>query len=218
MSGDSGEETGALVRVAPAESGARARTIEDRLPHPDKVYAWLEKLVSWMDDAFTVPGTNFKFGLDAILGAFPVVGDIATGVVSLSVLYVAVRERIPRKVIVQMIINWGADLLIGAIPVGGDIFDVLFKANRRNFELLKAHRKREPSMIDAGVATANTQSASTGVSPASSRARPIVDDELKTSLGLALGVMGVIAVVAIGVAVAIGYGLVKLIGALVAGG
>ncbi len=101
--------------------------------------AELESLASLMDDRFRLPGTNIRFGLDALIGLIPGVGDAITSAVTLYIISRAWSIGVPFHVKVQMIANLGADLVIGAIPFIGDLFDVAWRANRKNLRLLQKH-------------------------------------------------------------------------------
>ena len=90
-----------------------------------------------MDEAFTVPGTKFKFGIDPLIGFIPVAGDGVSLVVSSLVVMLAVRHGVDFSTLLKMIGNVILDFLVGSIPVLGNIFDFGFKANRRNFLLLE---------------------------------------------------------------------------------
>lgn len=92
---------------------------------------------SWMDDKFALPGTRIRFGLDSLLGLLPGVGDLATGAAGLWLVVEGWRLRLPFSVLVQMIINLIIDMAGGAIPIVGDLFDVYWKSNRRNADLLQ---------------------------------------------------------------------------------
>lgn len=82
-----------------------------------------------------------QVGLDPVLGlVLPGVGDAISGVVSLSVLFLALQYRVPSRVLGRMVWNVGVDSAVGAIPIVGDIFDFTWKANELNFELLMLHR------------------------------------------------------------------------------
>lgn len=107
---------------------------------PRALDPWVETFVRLMDDALRVPGTNVRFGLDAILGLLPGAGDVVTALASLAVLAVAARDGASPLVIVRMALNLGIDALVGTVPLLGTIFDVGFKANRRNLRLLERHR------------------------------------------------------------------------------
>src|SRR5699024_5595448 len=94
------------------------------------------KLARWLDDRFTIPGTNIRFGLDPIIGLVPGVGDWIGGVISLYFLFQAAKRKARISVMLRMLINILLDVIIGALPVLGDIFDVGWKANLRNVQLL----------------------------------------------------------------------------------
>ena len=99
----------------------------------------LERIAHWMDEAFRVPGTDIRFGLDPLLGLIPGVGDMASGAVTLYLIGKARTLGVPFPTILRMIWNFVLDWIVGTIPLLGDVFDVGFKANRRNVELLKRH-------------------------------------------------------------------------------
>ena len=99
-----------------------------------------ERLVTLLDDRFRIPGTDVRFGVDPIIGIlFPGVGDAVTGTGSIGLLTLAVRRGVPRVVLWRMVLNILIDMLFGSLPLVGDIFDVAFKANRRNLELIREH-------------------------------------------------------------------------------
>ena len=101
---------------------------------------WAERLVTLLDDRFRIPGTDVRFGLDPIIGIlFPGIGDAVTGTGSIGLLTLAVGRGVPRVVLWRMVLNILIDLLFGSLPIIGDIFDVAFKANRRNLELINEH-------------------------------------------------------------------------------
>jgi hypothetical protein len=103
----------------------------------------LERLAWWLDDRFRIPGTNITFGLDSLIGLVPGVGDSATAIGAAYFVVQAYELGLPRGVLFRMAFNVLLDLAVGSIPLLGDIFDVGFKANRRNMALLKRH-------LDAG--------------------------------------------------------------------
>jgi hypothetical protein len=97
----------------------------------------LEHLAWLMDRAFGIPGTSIRVGLDAILGLLPVGGDFLTGLVQVGIVLFAIfHYRVPRAVAARMAVNVLLDVVIGAIPLVGDAFDVFFKANTKNIQLL----------------------------------------------------------------------------------
>lgn len=100
---------------------------------------WVDRITRMMDSKFRVPGTNFRFGLDPILGLVPGLGDAASVAVSGSLIYYMARHGVSRKVIIMMLGNVALDAIFGSIPILGNIFDFFFKANQRNVQLLKRH-------------------------------------------------------------------------------
>jgi hypothetical protein len=104
----------------------------------------VELLARWMDNVFEIPGTGIRFGLDAIIGLVPAVGDVITSFVSMYILRVAARRGVPRIVLLRMSANLAIDYVAGSVPVVGDAFDVYWKANIKNVELLKRHAVAGP--------------------------------------------------------------------------
>ncbi len=101
----------------------------------------LERLAWLMDRAFHIPGTRIRVGLDAVLGLVPIGGDALTGLVQAGLVLVALRHyKVPKTVAARMAANVLIDIIVGAIPLLGDLFDIGFKANTRNIQLLEAYR------------------------------------------------------------------------------
>lgn len=100
---------------------------------------WIEEMVRLMDRRFRIPGTRFRFGLDPILGLFPVVGDLTSFAISGGLILYMLRFGVSRKVILLMLLNISVDAVFGSIPIIGNIFDFYFKANSRNIRLLRRH-------------------------------------------------------------------------------
>lgn len=92
-----------------------------------------------LDNAIAIPGTRFRVGLDPLLGLFPGAGDWLSTVLSVYIVFEAMRFQLPRKTLTRMVSNLLLDLFGGSIPVAGDLFDVTWKANHRNLKLLEAH-------------------------------------------------------------------------------
>ncbi|AUV81541.1 DUF4112 domain-containing protein [Salinigranum rubrum] len=90
-----------------------------------------------LDDAVTIPVVNVKVGLDALVGLLPLSGDLAAAVLSLYIVFEAVRSGVPRSVVARMLLNIAVDAAVGSVPVVGDLFDVVWKANRRNVTLFE---------------------------------------------------------------------------------
>ncbi len=99
----------------------------------------ISKLVKLMDTAFTIPFTNIKFGLDPIIGLFPIVGDLLDYGISAFLLIGMVRNGASGKAVLKMIGNITLDGIVGAIPFLGRFFDVFYKANRRNLAIAVEH-------------------------------------------------------------------------------
>jgi len=119
-------------------------------PAGPSVPEWARRLAQLLDGAVTIPGTDLRVGLDPILGALlPELGDALTAVLSLTLLVVAHRERVPRVVLWRMLINIALDAILGAIPLLGDVFDFAFKANEKNLALIERHRgdKSRPATL-----------------------------------------------------------------------
>lgn len=112
----------------------------------------LRRFARLMDGAFEVPGTRARFGLDALLGLIPGIGDAIGALMSTWILAGALRHRVPALVLLRMTGNIVIDLLLGSIPVAGDLFDFLFEQNAKNIRLLEAHRdRRRPPRSVAGI-------------------------------------------------------------------
>jgi uncharacterized protein DUF4112 len=105
--------------------------------------ARIDALATLLDTAFILPGTNVRFGLDALIGLVPGIGDAITTVMSLYIVHEARQLGAPAHVIARMIANVALDGLVGSVPVVGDAFDVAFRANRRNMALLREWMERE---------------------------------------------------------------------------
>src|SRR6187551_688522 len=118
----------------------------------ERTPAWAEQLVRLLDDGLTVPGTRIGIGLDALLGfLFPTVGDALTGMGSLSLLLLAFRMRLPKVIVLRVVFNIAVDVLIGCVPFVGDAFDLFWRSNRRNLELLQRYSHdpdRRPDALD----------------------------------------------------------------------
>ena len=103
-----------------------------------------------LDSAFVVPGTNYRIGLDPIIGLIPIVGDLASPIFTIALLWQAHDLGIPKVVQLRMIFNAAIDALVGSIPVAGDLFDFAWKSNQWNLALLELHayEERHAAMAD----------------------------------------------------------------------
>ncbi len=118
----------------------------DRNPHAvrQRVVA-LEKV---LERAFTIPGTEYKVGVDAIVGLVPVVGDWVTGAMSAYLIWEARNLGMSKWQLARMSGNAVFDTAIGMIPFAGDLFDFAFRSNSRNLRIIKAHLDRHhPSTV-----------------------------------------------------------------------
>lgn len=102
----------------------------------------LEAFADLMDSRFYIPGTNWRFGLDGLVGLIPGIGDAATAAVAFFILWEGYQLGASKATLARMAGNIAIDFAIGTIPVAGDIFDVAFKSNRRNVALLRRHLTR----------------------------------------------------------------------------
>jgi hypothetical protein len=115
-----------------ASEFARALSRQERI-------ARIDALATLMDTAFVIPGTQIRFGLDALIGLVPGIGDAITTVMSLFIVSEARALGAPPTLIARMLANVALDGVVGVVPLAGDMFDVAFRANRRNMALLRAH-------------------------------------------------------------------------------
>lgn len=99
----------------------------------------IERLARLLDDVVPIPGTRIRVGLDSILGLLPGGGDLLGGALSAWIILAAVRLGAPPAVVARMGANVLVDTVVGAVPVLGDIFDVAWRANRRNVDLLGSY-------------------------------------------------------------------------------
>lgn len=118
--------TTAVITPPPSASSVSPKTLQG-----------LRALTQLMDEALPIPGTNLRVGLDFFLGLAPGVGDLTGAVISGYALILGVRLGAPLPVLLRMLLNIGIDALAGVVPLVGDLFDLSWKANRRNLHLLE---------------------------------------------------------------------------------
>ena len=97
-----------------------------------------------LDRAVRIPGTKITFGLDAVLGLIPGGGDIAGAIFSTWLILLGSRMGVPRQVLMRMVANVAIDTIGGSIPILGDLFDVAWKSNSRNVEILEQFADAPP--------------------------------------------------------------------------
>jgi hypothetical protein len=124
-----------------AHSARRARFSRSSATRAERI-ARIDRLATLLDTRFGIPFTKFRFGVDSLIGLAPGVGDVVTTALALYIVYEAHRLGVPKTVLARMLGNVAVDGLIGAVPVAGDLFDVMFRANRRNVGILREHLDR----------------------------------------------------------------------------
>lgn len=114
----------------------------------------LEKVARLMDDAVRIPILGVRVGLDPLLGLLPGAGDVVGGVVSGWMVITAARMGASPATLLRMLVNLLVDSLLGAVPFLGDLFDIGFKANRRNLGILQEQaadpeglRRKSPTLV-----------------------------------------------------------------------
>lgn len=105
-------------------------------------------LARLMDTALRIPGTRFSFGADSVIGRIPGIGDFAGAAISLYIVNEARQLGVPNDKLVKMLVNIGFDAAAGSVPLVGDLFDVYFKSNRRNLDLVLEHFGLDHSDLD----------------------------------------------------------------------
>lgn len=109
------------------------------LPRTDAAAARarIERLEFLLEGAVRIPGLGRRIGLDAMIGLVPGVGDAATALMGLYLVWEARNLGASRWVLARMLANVGVDAAIGSVPLAGDVFDLFFRSNSRNLKLLK---------------------------------------------------------------------------------
>ena len=96
----------------------------------------LDLLSHVLDDWFRIPGTTIRFGIDGIVGFIPGVGDLLGGMASCIIVLAAWFRGVPLITVARMVANLAIEVFVGPVPFLGDLFDIAWKANRRNYKLL----------------------------------------------------------------------------------
>src|SRR5271155_4771306 len=99
----------------------------------------LDLLAHLLDDWFRIPGTSIRFGWDGIIGLVPWLGDVLAGLASCILIIAAWFRGVPYITLTRMVVNLAIDVVVGSIPLLGDMFDIAWKANRRNYALMTRH-------------------------------------------------------------------------------
>lgn len=98
----------------------------------------LEQLSRWMDNKFEIPGLGWRFGLNFLIDWIPGIGDTATTLVAIYILFNAVRYRAPKITLLRMGLNIAIYFVLGLIPFVGDVLGAWWKPNIRNINLLRS--------------------------------------------------------------------------------
>ncbi len=107
----------------------------------------MEMMANLLDNAFVVPGTKQRVGIDAIIGLVPGIGDIVTTVLSSYVIWEARNLGASRVAIARMLSNLAVHATIGSIPVIGDVFDAFFRVNTRNMKIMRDQLMNLPAGV-----------------------------------------------------------------------
>ncbi len=121
----------------------------------DRIEQRLDKLATTLDSAFRIPVIGARFGADALLGLVPVAGDLVGMGLSAYLILEARRLGAPAWMLTRMAANVAVDTLFGSVPIVGSVFDIIYKANRKNMALLRDHiddlrvelRSRNPKVV-----------------------------------------------------------------------
>jgi len=118
----------------------------------EQVRERLARLAWLLDSSIPIPGTRFSIGLEALIGLFPVVGDLVGVFLSSYIVREAAALGVSRSILARMAFNVALEGLVGMIPFAGDVFDAAYKANQRNVRLLSAwlERPREAQRASRG--------------------------------------------------------------------
>ena len=123
-------EVVAETEVLPREERAGAKLGDD---------PFVALVARLMDVVFSIPGTKIRFGLDPLIGLLPGLGATASAAVSLALIALSARRRVPKIILARMALNVLLNAALDAVPVAGDALSIFFRSNARNYELLRKH-------------------------------------------------------------------------------
>jgi hypothetical protein len=121
----------------------RLTRLRSLTPQQEQRLAGLRRIAELLDNAFVVPGTTYRIGLDPIIGLIPGIGDLVSPLFTIGMLLQARELGVPKVVQARMLINVAIDTLVGIVPVAGDLFDFAWKSNEKNLALLDLHAREE---------------------------------------------------------------------------
>jgi len=90
-----------------------------------------------LDELIKIPGTNFRIGLDPILGLIPYGGEAVASIIGCLLLADAGKKGVPFRTLFKMGGNVIVNAAVSTFPVIGDIFSAWFKSNSRNYKMLR---------------------------------------------------------------------------------
>ncbi|MFB2837918.1 DUF4112 domain-containing protein [Floridanema evergladense] len=99
----------------------------------------LRRISHVLDNAIPIPGTKFRFGIDPLLGLIPGGGDTLSAFFAAYIIWESAKLGLPKEILIKMFSNILFDTFVGSVPVAGDLFDVAWKANAKNVDLLEEH-------------------------------------------------------------------------------
>lgn len=119
---------------------------------PASVRARLQWIARMLDGAVVIPGTQRRFGLDAVVGLIPVVGDLFGAALGSYIIWEARNVGVPKLTLARMAGNVALDTAVGMVPLAGDLFDFVFRSHARNVALVMRHldRHHPASMVVDG--------------------------------------------------------------------
>jgi hypothetical protein len=133
-----------LPPEAPPDSSAAPALASSFRQRAERLFSdrSIELFAHLLDDWFRVPFTPIRVGLDGIIGFIPGLGPVLAGLASFLIIVAAWVRGVPSVTLLRMMVNLALEVLIGAIPFFGDLFDIAWKANRRNVQLMQRHLRQ----------------------------------------------------------------------------
>lgn len=130
------------ARSRPAGGAGSSDRVRRGTNDPQAQLAELAALADFLDTRYRIPGTRLRYGIDAILGLVPGIGDTLAALPALYLIWRARQLGVPQSLVLRMLANVGVDTVFGSVPIAGNVFDLFFKASRRNVALLRRHIER----------------------------------------------------------------------------
>ena len=92
-----------------------------------------------LERMFVIPGINRPVGLDVLLDALPIAGDLVGAALGSWLVWEARNLGMSKWQMARMLGNVGFDTLLGAIPFVGAIPDFFFRSNSLNLKIIHRH-------------------------------------------------------------------------------